>query len=82
MRKNIDIEESLLTKLKILSAFEEVSVKSVMEKAVSFYVEYREKERLNSLSVEEREDLGLLLLMQQADRNDKVSREEIMNTLD
>lgn len=82
MRKNIDIDESLLIKLKILSAFEEVSVKSVMEKAVSFYVEYKEKERLNALSVEEREDLGLLLLMQQADRNDKVSRDDIMNVLD
>ena len=42
MRKNIDIEESVLTKLKIVSAFEELSVKSLMEKAVSFYVEYKE----------------------------------------
>lgn len=82
MRKNIDIDDSILTKLKIISAFEELSVKSVMEKAVSFYVEYRENERLKSLSEEEREDIGLLLLMQQADRTDVVSREEIMNVLD
>ncbi|WP_421944777.1 hypothetical protein [Pedobacter sp.] len=82
MKKNIDIDESLLTKLKILSVFEEVSVKSVMEKAVSFYVEYREKERLKTLSEEDKEDLGLLLLMQQADRNDVVSREELMKALD
>jgi len=82
MRKNIDIDESLLTKLKILSAFEEISVKSVMEKAISFYVEYKEKERLKALSEEDKEDLGLLLLMQQADRKELVSREEIMNALD
>lgn len=82
MRKNIDIDERLLTKLKILSAFEELSVKSIMEKAVSFYVEYKEKERLKSLSEEEKEDLGLLLLMQQSDRDEVVSREEVMNALD
>ncbi|KLT63877.1 hypothetical protein [Pedobacter sp. BMA] len=82
MKKNIDIDESLLTKLKILSVFEEVSVKSVMEKAVSFYVEYKEKERLKTLSEEDKEDLGLLLLMQQADRSDVVSREELIKALD
>lgn len=82
MRKNIDIEESTLTKLKILSAFEELSVKSLMEKAVSFYVEYKENEKLKSLSEEEKEDLGLLLLMQQADRRDVVSRDELMKALD
>ncbi|MGC4129727.1 MAG: hypothetical protein QM564_09265 [Bergeyella sp.] len=82
IRKNIDIDEKLLTKIKLISAFEEISVKSLMEKAVSFYVEHKEKERLKTLSKEEKEDLGLLLLMQQADRNDVVSREEIMNVLD
>ncbi|WP_316801400.1 hypothetical protein [Pedobacter frigidisoli] len=82
MKKNIDINESLLTKLKILSVFEEVSVKSVMEKAVSFYVEYKEKERLMTWSEEDKEDLGVLLLMQQADRSDIVSREELMKALD
>lgn len=81
MRKNIDIEESVLTKLKILSAFEELSVKSLMEKAVSFYVEYKENEKLKSLSEEDREDIGLLLLMQQSDRTDIVSRDEVMNEL-
>ncbi|MHA6697822.1 hypothetical protein [Chryseobacterium sp. A301] len=82
MRKNIDIEESTLTKLKILSAFEELSVKSLMEKAVSFYVEYKEQERLKSLSAVEKEDLGLLLLMQQADRADVINRDELMSALD
>ena len=77
-RKNIDIDESTLTKLKLLSVFEDLSVKSVMEKAISFYVEYKEKERLKSLT----EDLGLLLLMQQSDRSEVGSREEVMNILD
>lgn len=82
MRKNIDIDEKLLTKLKLLSAFEESSVKTIMEKAVSFYVDYKEKERLKSLSEEEKEDLGLLLLMQQSNREDVVSREEVMSALE
>ena len=81
MRKNIDIDDSVLKKLKFLSAVEEISVKKLMEKAISFFVESKEKERLNSLSEEEKEDLGLLLLMQQSDRNDIVSEEEIMKEL-
>jgi len=81
MRKNIDIDESVLKKLKFLSAVEEISVKKLMEKAISFFVESKEKERLNSLSEEEKENLGLLLLMQQSDRNDIVSEEEIMKEL-
>jgi len=67
--------------LKFLSAVEEISVKKLMEKAISFFVESKEKERLNSLSEEEKENLGLLLLMQQSDRNDIVSEEEIMKEL-
>jgi hypothetical protein len=82
MRKNIDIDESTLTKLKLLSVFEDLSVKSVMERAITFYVEYKEKERLKSLTDEEKEDLGLLLLMQQSDRSEVGSREEVMNILD
>ncbi|HBK71965.1 MAG TPA: hypothetical protein DDZ39_09980 [Flavobacteriaceae bacterium] len=82
MRKNIDIEESTLTKLKIISAFENLSVKGLMEKAILFYVQVKEKERLKSLSDEEKEDLGLLLLMQQVDRDDTVSRDEIMDILE
>ena len=82
MRKNIDIDETVLMKLKILSAFEEMSVKALMEKAVAFFVEQKEKERLYALSNEEKEDLGLLLLMQQADRNDTVSQEEVMKALE
>ncbi|WP_392471008.1 hypothetical protein ACF3OC_04715 [Sphingobacterium cellulitidis] len=82
MRKNIDLEDSVLTKVKILSAFEGISVKHLLEKAVSFYVEYKENERFKMLTEEEKEDLGLLLLMQQSDRNDTATREEVMDILD
>ncbi|GGE22980.1 MULTISPECIES: hypothetical protein [Sphingobacterium] len=82
MRKNIDLEDSVLTKVKILSAFEGISVKHLLEKAVSFYVEYKEHERFKMLTEEEKEDLGLLLLMQQSDRNDTSTREEVMDILD
>ena len=82
MRKNIDIDQATLTKLKVLSAFEELSVKALMERAVVFFVEHKEKERLNSLSEEEKEDIGLLMLMQQSNRKETVSREQIMSELD
>lgn len=41
----------------------------------------KDKNRLEKLSQEEKEDLELLLLMQQADRNEEVSRDEIMDIL-
>lgn len=81
MRKNIDIDDATLTKLKVLSAFENMSVKALMEKAVTFFVTYKEKQRLESLTEEERKDLGLLLLMQQVDREDVVSEDEVMDVL-
>lgn len=81
MRKNIDIDNSLLTKLKILSAFEGMSVKGLMEYAISYFVEQKEKERFSSLTVDEREDFGLWLLMQQANKDETVSEEEIMSAL-
>jgi len=81
MIKNIDIDQNTLTKLKILSAFEDTSVKALMEKAIKFFVEYKEKERFASLTNEEKEDLGLLLLMQQADRTEIATEEEFFNAL-
>lgn len=81
MRKNIDIDEATLTKLKILSVFENTSVKGLMEEAINWYVAKMEKQRLDDLTKEEKEDLGLLLLMQQADRSDVVSKKEIMKIL-
>jgi hypothetical protein len=37
--------------------------------------------KYSGLTDEEKEDFGLLMLMQEADRKDKVSREEIFNIL-
>lgn len=82
MRKNIDIDETLLTKLKILSVFENNSVKGLMEEGVRWFVAQKEKQRIAKLTNEEKEDLGLLLLMQQADRTAVSSRVDIMEILD
>ena len=81
MKKIIDVEESLLVKLKIVAAFENLSVKSLMELAVKQFVTEKERERLNSMTDEEKEDIGLLLLMQQVDKTDTVNKEEFMKAL-
>jgi hypothetical protein len=82
MKKLIEIDETVLTKLKILSAFEGMSVKALMENAIESFVKKKEKEQLEKLTLEQKEDLGLLLLMQQADRNDTVSRKDIFKLLE
>ena len=82
MKKIIDIDQKTVTKLKLLAAVEDQSVKALMEKAVSFFVAYKEKERLESFSIEEKEDLGLLLLMQQADQEAFANEADIMKVLD
>lgn len=81
MRKLIDLDETTLTKLKMISVFEKLSVKALMENAVQSYVKNKELESFNKLTDDEKEDLGLLLLMQKADRSDKVSEEEIFKAL-
>ncbi len=82
MRKNIDLDDSILRKVKLLSVFEDISVKSLMEKAIHFYVEHKEQERINSLSKEEKGDLGLLLLIQQVDAKETVTEEDVFDYLD
>ena len=82
MKKLVEIDNSVLTKLKVLSAFEGLSVKALMKKAIETFVKTKEKEQLDSLSKEEKENIGLLLLMQQADRTKTVSREEIFKLLE
>lgn len=82
MRKNIDIDDTTLTKLKIISAFEDLSVKALMESAVRFFVEHKEKERYESLTDDEKEDIGLLALMAQADMNETGSEEEFFKALE
>jgi hypothetical protein len=78
MRKLIDLDQTTLTKLKFISVFENLSVKALMENAIQIYVKNKENERFDKLSDEEKEDLGLLMLMQEADRTETVSRDEIM----
>ena len=82
MKKIIDIDPKVVTKLKLLAAVEDQSVKALMEKAVSFFVAHKERERLDNFTAEEKEDLGLLLLMQQADSEETVSEEEVFKVLD
>lgn len=81
MRKLIDLDEVTLTKLKFISVFEKSSVKALIENAVQSFVKNKELERFKNLTDDEKEDLGLLLLMQEADMNDTVSRDEIMKAL-
>ncbi len=81
MRKLIDIDEITLTKLKVISIFEKTSVKGLIENAVQAYVKNMQTSQFNNLSDEEKEDVGLMMLMQEADRNDKVSEEEIFKIL-
>lgn len=81
MRKLIDLDQKTLTKLKFLSVFEDMSVKALMEKAIQTYIQKKELERFEKLTDEEKEDLGLLLFMQETDREDTVSEDEIMKAL-
>ncbi|ALU73902.1 hypothetical protein LNI90_04635 [Tenacibaculum dicentrarchi] len=82
MKKLIEIDDTILLKLKVLSAFEGLSVKALMEKAIELFVKNKEKEQLDGLTNEQKEDLGLLLLMQQADRTKTVPREDIFKMLE
>lgn len=81
MRKNIDIDENLIPKLKLIALFENISVKALMEKVIQNFV--TEKEKLNpQLSDLKKEDLGLWMLMQEANRDEKVSRQDVFKALE
>lgn len=82
MKKLIEVNDTLLTKLKVLSAFEGLSVKALMEKAIELFVVQKEKEQLDNLTDEQKEDIGLLLLMQQADKTKTVSKEDVFKMLE
>jgi len=70
-----------LTKLKVISIFEKTSVKGLIENAVQMYVKSIQTDQFKNLSNEEKEDLGLMILMQEVDRDDKVNEEEIFKIL-
>jgi hypothetical protein len=82
MRKNIDIDAKILTKLKVLSVIEQLSVKGLMEKAVELYVKQKENIQFEALDEEQKLDMGLLLLMKEAQKGDLVSRDEVFAALD
>lgn len=82
VKKLIEVDKSLVVKLKVLSAFENLSVKALMEKAVIEYVKNKELERFEMLTEDEKEDLGLLLLMQQADNKEFANEDDIFKILD
>ncbi len=77
MRKIVDIDDQIIPKLKLIAALENSSVKKVIEKAISRYVEYKQNEQMNSMPLDQKEDLGLLLLMQQANTTSVVSEEAL-----
>ena len=81
MKKLIDLDEVTVKKLKYIAVAEDMSVKMVMEEAVQLYVKQKESERFENLTDEEKEDMGLLMLMQESDLEDLVSREEVMKAL-
>jgi len=81
MKKIIEINEIDLKKLKVLSAFENLSVKALIERAISLFINQKENDRLENMTKEEKEDLGLLLLMQQVDKTDTVSEKEFLKAL-
>jgi hypothetical protein len=81
MKKNIDIDDITLKKIKLISAYEKMSVKAIMEKAVQVFVKSKEQEKYSSLTDEEKEDIGLLALMQEGDPEDTVPEDEIFKIL-
>lgn len=81
MRKNVDIDDLTLKKIKLISAYENISVKALLEKAIRTFVKNKELEKYASLTDEEKEDIGLLALMQQNDPEDTVTEDEIFELL-
>lgn len=62
MKKLVEVNDTLLTKLKVLSAFEGLSVKALMEKAIELFVIQKEKEQLDSLTEEQKRRFRLITL--------------------
>jgi hypothetical protein len=81
MKHFIDLRKTTLMKLKMISTLEEVSSDELIQKIVESYVDELWMEKFSGLTDDEKEDFGMLMLMQEVDRNDKVSREEIFSIL-
>jgi hypothetical protein len=81
MKQFVDLDKTTLIKLQMISVIEKVSPDVLIQKTVKSYVEDVWLRNFSGLTDEEKEDFGLLIMMQEADRNDKVSRDEIFNIL-
>ena len=81
MKQFVDLDKTTLMKLKMISVIEKVSSDDLIQKTVKAYVEEVWLKKFSGLTDEEKEDFGLSMLMQEADRNDKVSSEEIFSIL-
>ncbi|MDT0648520.1 hypothetical protein [Autumnicola edwardsiae] len=81
MKQNIDIDEATLSKLKIISSTQGLSIKAILERAVNSFINNIEKEKFEQLNDQEKEDLGLMILMQQANKNETVSEDEFFQSL-
>ncbi len=81
MKQFIDLDKTTLMKLKMISTIEKVSSDELIQKTVKASLEELWLKKFSGLTDEEKEDFGLFMLMQEADRNDKVSTEEIFSIL-
>lgn len=72
MKKLIDIDETTLKQLKLISAIENISVKGLIEKVVENFAQKK---------LEEKEDRLLLKLMLEAKDEENVSEEEFFEAL-
>ncbi|WP_326936431.1 hypothetical protein [Flavobacterium sp. PL11] len=54
MRKLINLDQKTLTKLKFISAFENLSVNALIENAVQMYIKNQEIDRFKNLTDEEK----------------------------
>ena len=81
MKQFVDLDKITLMKLQMISNIEKVSSDELIQKILKASVEELWLKKFSGLTDEEKEDFGLLMLMQEADRNDKVSREEIFSIL-
>lgn len=77
----MNLNKTTLLKLKMISTIEKVSSDELIQKFVESYVNELWLEKISGLTDDEKEDFGMSMLMQEVDRNDKVSREEIFSIL-
>ncbi len=80
MRKIIDIDTEMIPKLKLIAAIQDSNVKKVMEDAVKWYIEHMQQQQINSMTMSQKEDMGLLLLLQQANTNSTVNEDELFQS--